>query len=220
MKEDEVKALLSTNAREKKTGNLKKRWHVCVRDEGKEVHLGYFETEEEAREACREYRLKMIKKKAELPLSEAKEYNGCIVFPNGQVFNNTCKENNVAFDKGYMRVRVGKKNMFLHKLLAELFVPNPNEYEHIIHINGDVLDNAIDNLKWCSREDYLKHRRTHMVRVEGRVLDELKVKEIKKQLQEGVSCNKLAKIYNVNVSSIRDIKEGVTWADVEIGGDV
>jgi len=42
----------------------------------------------------------------------------------------------------------------LHKLIAQTFIPNPDELPLILHINRDRFDNRIENLKWVSRKDY------------------------------------------------------------------
>lgn len=49
------------------------------------------------------------------------------------------------------------KKMTLHRLLAEAFVPNPHELPCVNHKDGNKLNNAIDNLEWCSYSDNLKH---------------------------------------------------------------
>lgn len=49
-------------------------------------------------------------------------------------------------------IRWNKKKYFFsqHRLLGELFLENPNCLEYIHHINGDRLDNRLENLKWVS----------------------------------------------------------------------
>ena len=35
------------------------------------------------------------------------------------------------------------------RLIAETFLPNPNGYWFVLHMDGDNLNNHVDNLKWC-----------------------------------------------------------------------
>jgi hypothetical protein len=57
---------------------------------------------------------------------------------------------------GYLKVclRVDKKRKYfrVHRLIAEAFIPNPNNLPVVNHKNGDRLNNSISNLEWCTQE--------------------------------------------------------------------
>ena len=62
---------------------------------------------------------------------------------------------------GYYRVRLHKnkktKRFFRHRLVALYFLPNPNNYKFVNHIDGDKSNNTIHNLEWCSQSENEKH---------------------------------------------------------------
>lgn len=51
---------------------------------------------------------------------------------------------------GYEVTRIGGKIKLVHRLVAEAFITNPNNYPQVNHIDEDRLNNRADNLEWCT----------------------------------------------------------------------
>lgn len=45
----------------------------------------------------------------------------------------------------------------VHRLIALTFIPNPNNYKEINHIDGNKKNNRIENLEWCDRSRNCSH---------------------------------------------------------------
>ena len=62
---------------------------------------------------------------------------------------------------GYLRVglsKQGKTQKFLvQRLVATMFIPNPQNLPEVNHIDEDKTNNRVENLQWCTREYNLKH---------------------------------------------------------------
>ena len=63
-------------------------------------------------------------------------------------------------NRGYLRVTLclnkKLKNYHVHRLVAEAFIPNPNGYDTVDHIDGNKLNNNVENLQWISRGDNIR----------------------------------------------------------------
>lgn len=64
-------------------------------------------------------------------------------------------------NKGYLRVNLRKDgksvHKLIHRLLAEAFIPNPENKPCIDHIDGNPLNNSLDNLRWCTQKENLNN---------------------------------------------------------------
>jgi hypothetical protein len=66
------------------------------------------------------------------------------------------------YTKGYNRIALHKngkqKNFFVHRLVAEVFITNSEDKKQVNHIDGNKLNNNVDNLEWCTHSENQVHR--------------------------------------------------------------
>ena len=130
--------------------------------------------------------------------------------------------------EGYCQIhlgsgRKGRKTWRLHRLVATIFIPNPNNLSDINHINFDRSDNRVCNLEWISHTDNVRYSYKHG-RHEGRQvgeknnkarLTEEQVIDIRRKYDSGEMTQiELAKEYNVGWSTIYNIVNRLTWKHI------
>lgn len=108
-----------------------------------------------------------------------------------------------------------------HRLVAQAFIPNPENKPEVNHINGIKDDNRVENLEWCTRNENLKHGyRTGLISHVGSNsnrthLTESDVLEIRKLCNESeYTYERIGQKYNVSKSCICDINRRKTWKHV------
>jgi hypothetical protein len=71
--------------------------------------------------------------------------------------------NNVKRPDGYEKIGLRKdgivKYFLIHRLLAINFIPNPNNYNEIDHIDRNKSNNSLENLRWVSHQTNMRNRK-------------------------------------------------------------
>jgi len=137
----------------------------------------------------------------------------------------TTKEKILKFGLGsngyyFVNLSVNGKIMikYVHRIITETFIPNPDNLPQVNHKNGDKFDNRVSNLEWCTSQQNISHSlSTGLAKQNGEdshfaKLTEKQVKEIRnKYIPRKYTLAMLAKEYNVSHATILKIIKNKSW---------
>ena len=116
--------------------------------------------------------------------------------------------------RDYLRVGLTKNNrQFVHRLVAQSFIDNPNNKPHINHKDGNPQNNRFDNLEWVTHQENLKyywdnfanesHRETS--RNNGKKLRKYAGQTAKKVNQIDMSTGEIIKTWDSALAAEREL---------------
>jgi len=93
-------------------------------------------------------------------LDDAKLYsNNYYIFSNGKIYS---KKSHMFLNPhehitGYYTVNINNKNHMVHRLVAQHFIPNPDNKRLVNHKDGNKLNNNVENLEWVTHKENTQH---------------------------------------------------------------
>lgn len=98
-----------------------------------------------------------------------KDYPNYYVSRCGKVYSKHSRRILKPWDNkhGYLIVNMGKKTLKVHRLVANTFLPNVKSKSQVNHLNGNRMDNRVDNLEWATCLENQRHSWNELGRVSG-----------------------------------------------------
>ncbi|MBU0487456.1 MAG: HNH endonuclease [Bacteroidetes bacterium] len=121
-----------------------------------------------------------------------------------------------------LRVDGTRKNFYVHKIVAELYIPKENEKQCVvIHLDWNKKNNFVKNLQWVStKESYerlsvrMKQLRADKPRKTNTKLKIEDVHHIRQMLEKGIKQKLIAQMFCISEMQVSRIKKGTNWGDV------
>ena len=142
-------------------------------------------------------------------------YEGIYGFENGEIYNlnfrNSGKKRRLRKTKnsnGYLKVELWKdgkgKGLYVHRLVAEAYIPNPNPslLKYVNHIDYNKENNHPSNLEWVTAEQNKQHSSN---------LNNTDIIEIRQLQKEGWTHSEIAEKYSYSRSYITQIVNKKRW---------
>ncbi|RKE98978.1 HNH endonuclease [Ichthyenterobacterium magnum] len=154
----------------------------------------------------------------------------------GRVFSEKHKNRKLRFKlsningyEAFSAIRINKTTnlVYIHKIVAELFLENPEQKQFVIHKDHNKTNNCIENLAWATRKEMVFHNKSNPLVIAGKLKRERnkpyaklsvgKVKMIKRKLfnpKHKTRMRLIAKQFGISEMQLYRIKSGKNWGSV------
>ena len=111
---------------------------------------------------------------------------------------------------GYHQVKLRGDDYYVHKLVCETFIPNPNNYPQTNHKDLNKENNMVENLEWVTGSQNI----VHFIKIKGHPLAKLKATDaldIRRKHTEGTKIIEITKEYSVTRQTIIAVIDRKTY---------
>ena len=157
--------------------------------------------------------------------SIAEPYSNYMVSDKGNIKRNDgiiIKPINPPSGNGYFVIKITankyRKITTLHRIVAEAFIPNPDNKPQVNHINGKKCDNSVSNLEWVTRSENIRHAIKNKLTNPNKgeqhhnsVLTKQSIEVIFLLNKNGFSINYISKAMGVSKTTISLILKKKAW---------
>lgn len=105
---------------------------------------------------------------------------------------------------GYKKVELAKdgkkKSLRVHRLVATAFIPNPMNKPYINHIDGNRINNCVENLEWCTQHENVVHAYETGLNKISHITKE----ELQKYVENGLTFHQIMKKEHISVKRLQN----------------
>lgn len=158
--------------------------------------------------------------------------NNYFVNAQGEVFNKKGKKKaSFVNDHGYEIVFLWKdnksKSYTVHRLVAQAFISNPENKPCVNHIDGNKLNNEVNNLEWCTYSENTIHALENGLKVpelgedvHNSILTNTQVHEICQMMQKGYRDIEISESLKIDRHYVSNIRHGKSWVFISSEYDI
>lgn len=106
-----------------------------------------------------------------------------------------------SYYQGYKKIKLFKEKQWktfnLHRLVAEAFIPNPENKNAVHHKNSIRHDNSVENLEWCLTLENNNYKKVAVIQKAYVKFTTADLDEMYLLYRNGVGLSKIGKLYKV-----------------------
>lgn len=124
--------------------------------------------------------------------------------------------NNLGYEQVSLNLDGDVKLHLVHRLVAQAFLPNPNNFPEVNHIDGNKSNNILSNLEWTTRQGNALHGTRVLGKNRGETHSNTKLTKddvilIMGLLNSGWTQTEISKLFDVTNHAIYRIEHGFNW---------